>query len=103
MLLRVLFSLLEQARMVALGNVVLLVENKSQFRVNKKIFARLSRAGWIRHQHQSGDVIEYALTETGREVAQRLKEHRERFMQLSLWEVEKEVERAEQELQQSLF
>ena len=96
---RPLFSLLEKARMIALDTTVLVVHATSQYRVNKKTFAKFVEAGWIAPQHQSGDFTEYSLTERGKEVAVRLKTYNEQFVQLSLWEVEK----AKREQQLSLF
>jgi predicted transcriptional regulator len=95
---RPLYSLLDQARMIAVDTVVLVISATGQYRVNKKTFTKLSEAGWIAPQQQSGDFTEYGLTQAGKEVAIRLKNYNEQFMQLSLWE----AERARHE-QQQLF
>ena len=96
---RPLFSLLDKSRMIALDATVLVVSATSQYRVNKKTFAKLLEAGWITPRMQSSDLTEYCLTQTGKEVATRLKSYNEQFIQLSLWEAEK----AKREQQLSLL
>ncbi len=97
---RPLFSLLAgQARLITLATTALVVSPTGQYRVNKKTFAKLKEAGWIAPQQQSGDFTEYCLTQAGKEVATRLKNYNESFIQLSLWEAEK----ARQEQQQLFF
>jgi len=93
---RPLFSLLDgQARLITLATTTLVVSATGQYRVNKKTFTKLREAGWIAPQQQSGDFTEYGLTQAGKEVAIRLKNYNEQFLQLSLWE----AERARQEQQ----
>jgi hypothetical protein len=90
MLSRVLYSLLdEQARMIALDSIVLVIGTRGQYRVNKKVFARLRDSGWIEVYQQSNDLVEYLLTRSGKEVAKRMKDYSDQFMQLTLWEAEK--------------
>lgn len=106
MIKRVLCDLLDHARLLAIGNVMLVLAAKRQYRVRQKIFQRLRDQGWIERRQQSGDLCEYALTEAGRELAIRLKACEGKYTQLVLFELErtkKQDQRQAQEAQMSLF
>lgn len=105
MIKRVLCALLEHARLFAIGNVVLVLAETRQYRVRQNIFTRLCEGGWIERGQQTGDLCEYSLTETGKQLANKLKAHEGQFEQLVLFELEEATRTTKQtqETQMSLF